>query len=256
MNKKELINYINNLLKIEDFSDSSKNWLQIDNRKEEIKKIGYAVDATTYIFEKAVKENVDLLLVHHGIFWWFEQVLVDIPYKRAQIMIENNIALAWYHLPLDAHEIVWNNIWLLENFVNIFNIKNYEKERFAIYKWQEIGFGIRFENEIDINDILNIYCEKVDLQKNLYNFWNKKKIKSVAFCSGWAWDLVQEAKNKNYDLYITGEAAHFQITFAKELWQSILLAWHYETEKIGPKLLAEHLKEKFGLEIIYIDEKY
>jgi putative NIF3 family GTP cyclohydrolase 1 type 2 len=65
MNKQELINYLNNYLQIDEFNDSSKNGLQVDNNKQEIKKIGYAVDATTYIFEKAIKENVDMILTHH-----------------------------------------------------------------------------------------------------------------------------------------------------------------------------------------------
>ena len=115
MNKQELINYINDYLQIENFVDSSKNWLQIDSTKDQIKKIWYAVDATTYIFKKAKQENVDLVLVHHWLFWGFEQVLVWVPFKRAKFMLENNIALVAYHLPLDAHPEVGNNAWLLES---------------------------------------------------------------------------------------------------------------------------------------------
>jgi putative NIF3 family GTP cyclohydrolase 1 type 2 len=69
MNKQELINYLDDYLNITDFKDSSKNGLQVDNSKEEIKKIAYAVDANTYIFEKAIYEGVDLVLTHHGLFW-------------------------------------------------------------------------------------------------------------------------------------------------------------------------------------------
>gem|GEM_PF-2497189 len=56
MQKQELINYLNEYLKISDFKDSSKNGLQVDNRKDDIKKIGYTVDASTYIFDKAKEE--------------------------------------------------------------------------------------------------------------------------------------------------------------------------------------------------------
>jgi putative NIF3 family GTP cyclohydrolase 1 type 2 len=56
MNKKELIAYLDDYLQISEFKDSSKNGLQIDNSKEEIKKLGFAVDANTYIFEKAKEE--------------------------------------------------------------------------------------------------------------------------------------------------------------------------------------------------------
>ncbi len=254
MNKQELINYLNEYLRISDFQDSSKNGLQIDNSKKEIKKIGYAVDATSYIFEKWVKENVDIILVHHWIFWGFEQVLVWVPYKRAKIMIENDIALAAYHIPLDAHDEVGNNIWLLEWFVKTFDLQNYEKEKIIEYKWEKIWFGLKFDKSIPLDDVVNKYCKNMKLLANLYNFDNKKEINSVAFCSGGA--LSEVTKVTNYDLYITGEGKHEQVISAKELWQNILLAGHRETEKIWPELLAKHLQEKFGLEIVFLDEKY
>ncbi|NCO31703.1 hypothetical protein GW891_02630 [bacterium] len=69
MNKKELISYLDDYLKISDFKDTSKNGLQVDSEKTEIKKLGFAVDANTYIFDKAIDEGVDMVLTHHGIFW-------------------------------------------------------------------------------------------------------------------------------------------------------------------------------------------
>jgi len=255
MNKRELINYINNYLKIEEFSDSSKNWLQVDNSKNEIKKIWYAVDATTYIFDKAIEKNVDLILVHHWLFWGFEQVLVWIPFKRAKKLIENNIALAWYHLPLDAHEEVWNNAWLYKKFLEVFDIKDFELEKIIEYKWQKIGFWVKFDKKISLKD-LKKYFKEAKLVEEFYNFWNKEYFNSVAFCSWWAGWNVKDAFEAWYDLYITWEAVHHEKTFAKELGQSIVYGWHYETEKFWPKLLAEHLKQKFGLEIVFLDEKY
>jgi len=255
MNKQELINYINNYLQIENFSDSSKNGLQVDNTKDEIKKIWYAVDATTYIFDKAIKENVDLIITHHWLFWWFEQVLVWVPFKRAKKLIENNIALAWYHLPLDAHSEVGNNAWLVQEFIKTYNLQDYEKEEIIEYKWKNIWFWLKFEEKIAFSD-LEKFLYNAKLEKEIYNFWNKDFINSVAFCSWWAWSEVKEAYDLWYDLYITWEAAHHEKTYAKELAQSVIYAWHYETEIFGPRLLAKHLEEKFGLEIVELDEKY
>jgi len=255
MNKQELINYINNYLQIGDFSDSSKNGLQVDNTKNEIKKIAYAVDATTYIFDKAIKENVDLILVHHGLFWGFESVLIWLPFKRAKKLIESNIALAAYHIPLDAHEEVGNNAWLVQEFVKTYNLQDYEKQEIIEYKWKNIWFGLKFEEKIAFSD-LEKFLDNAKLEKEIYNFWNKKFIKSVAFCSGGAWSEIKQVNNLWYDLYITWEAAHHEKTYAKELGQSVIYAGHYETEIFWPRLLAKHLEEKFGLEIVELDEKY
>lgn len=258
MNKKELVSYLDEYLKISDFKDTSKNGLQVDSEKVDIKKIGYAVDANTYIFDKAKEEWVDMVLTHHGIFWWFEQALIGIPYERAKKLIKNDIALYSCHLPLDAHREVWNNIWLAYAFINMFWLQEweYEIQDFWMYHWVSIWYWIRFKHKIHISNMVTPYAEMMQLTKRLYNFWKKDYITSVAFVSGWALSNVKEAFDKNYDVFVTWEWAHYEMTFAKELWQSVLIWGHYETEKIWPKLLAYHLRDKFGIEIVYLDEKY
>ncbi len=258
MKKEKLIKYLNNYLDIDNFTDKSKNGLQVDSSKKEIKKIWYAVDATSYIFDKAETEKVDLVLVHHWLFWWFEEALVWLPYQRIKKLIKDNIALYASHLPLDAHKEVWNNIWLLKAFIKIFWLQknDYKIEDFCEYNGNYIWFGIKFKKEIHISNIITPYAEQMQLIKKLYNFWNKEFIKSVCFVSWWAWSEYKQAFKQWYDLYITWEANHSDLVWAKELWQSILLWWHRETEKIWPKLLAYHLRDKFDLEIVFLDEKY
>jgi dinuclear metal center YbgI/SA1388 family protein len=258
MNKKELIKYIDSFLKIWEYEDSSKNWLQVDNSKDEIKKLGFAVDANTYIFDRAIEAGVDMILTHHGIFWWFEQALVWIPYKRAEKLIKNDIALYSAHLPLDAHPEVGNNIWLARAFINIFGIQEweYEIEDFWNYKWNTIWFWLRLKHKMHVSNLVTPYAERMQLLKRFYNFWNLTYLNSIAFISGWALSKVQQAKDKSYDVFVTWEWAHHEMTLAKELEQCILIWGHYETEKIWPKLLAHHLKEKFWIETEFLDEKY
>lgn len=258
MKKEELIKYLNDYLKISDFEDSSKNGLQVDNSKKEIKKIGYSVDATSYIFDKAKEENVDMVLCHHGMFWWFEQTLVWLPYERAKNLFDNDIALYASHLPLDAHREVGNNAWLMKAFINIFWLQegDYKLENFWEYHGSYIWFWLKFKKELHISNLVTPYAEQMQLIKKLYNFWNKEFITSVAFVSGWALSCYIEANNKDYDVLVTWEWAHHELCWAKELGQSILIWWHYETEKIWPKLLAYHLRDKFWIDIVYLDEKY
>ena len=199
-----------------------------------------------------------MVICHHGIFWWYEQVLVGIPYTRAKILLESDIGLYASHLPLDAHREVGNNIGLLKWFCNIFWIKQDQQkiEDFGEYKWKSIGFWLRFQTPVHISSLQTLFAETLHLQKKLYNFWKKDGITSICFVSGqWA-KALKEAKEKNYDVLVTGEAVHSDLCMAKELEQSILLWGHYETEKIGPKLLSHHLKESFWVEVIFLDEKY
>ncbi len=270
MKKQGLINYLDDYLKIKDFKDSSKNWLQVDNSKSDIKRIGYSVDANTYIFDLAKKENIDMIICHHGMFWWYETTLVWLPYERAKKLLENDISLYACHLPLDAHNEIGNNIWLLKWFINIFwlssqvissetdifNNENYSVESFWSRHEKDIWYALRFKNKIHISTLQTSFSETLGLQKKLYNFSWKDFIDSIAFVSWWWWKWYIEANKKWFDLFVTGEAAHHEIMWAKELKQSIMLGWHYETEKIWPKLLAYHLRDKFNVEIVFLDEKY
>lgn len=258
MEKNKLVEYLNTFLKIQEFEDTSKNWLQVDNSKTLVKKIGYSVDASTYIFQKAKEEKVDMILTHHGIFWGHEQVLVGNTYERLKILIGSDIALYASHLPLDAHKEVGNNIWLLQWFCNIFWLSKKEVtiKPFGFHKWTSIGYGLQFKNEIHISNLQTRYAEVLGLQKKLYNFWKIQWLKSIAFLSWWGWSYALDAKQAWYDVLVTGEAVHYEILWAKELWISLFLWGHYETEKIGPKLLAHHLQKKFKIETVFLDEKY
>ena len=176
-------------------------------------------------------------------------------YQRTKIYLEHDIGLYACHLPLDAHPEVWNNDWLAQARCNLFGITEYEQEPFGWYGKEIIGTALRFETKIPTVGILTPYCERMWLQRQFLNFGRHEYISSVAFVSWEWWAFIQEAYKKWIDLFITGEMVHRQTTLAKELGQSVLLWWHYETEKIGVKLLGKHLEKKFGVETVFLDEK-
>ena len=69
------------------------------------------VSAQRELIERAVELDAQLVLVHHGLFWDFQP---DRPDARCwpsalRPLFVHDIALAAYHLPLDAHPEVGNN---------------------------------------------------------------------------------------------------------------------------------------------------
>ena len=64
----ELINYMDDYLKVNEISDVSINGLQIEGKKD-VKKICLGVDSSLEIFKEASKRKADLILVHHGLIW-------------------------------------------------------------------------------------------------------------------------------------------------------------------------------------------
>jgi len=82
--------------------------------------------------------------------------------------------------------------------------------------------------------------------------FGKEKVKKVGVVSGAAARIVNEAVEK-VDVFVTGEASHEVYHTAKEARVNVIFAGHYATETLGVKALAKLLKEKFDVEIIFID---
>ena len=64
---KTLVDYCNDLLRVEHFQDYCPNGLQVEGRHS-ISKIVSGVTANQALIDAAIEAKADLLLVHHGYF--------------------------------------------------------------------------------------------------------------------------------------------------------------------------------------------
>src|SRR5213592_4855807 len=106
----EIVRYTDNFLRIREVGDwdNALNGLQIENSGR-VTRIGAAVDVSTRILTKTAKKNIDLLIVHHGLFWPGLQPVTSALRRQLQLAFEKDIALYSAHLPLDIHPKVGNN---------------------------------------------------------------------------------------------------------------------------------------------------
>src|SRR5918994_6036545 len=110
----ELIAHLDDWLTPEAFDDLGPNGLQVPAARE-VERIVTGVTAQRSLFEEAVARDAQLVLVHHGLFWNFNPVgLTPLLAERLRPLFKHDIALAAYHLPLDAHPEVGNNALLAE----------------------------------------------------------------------------------------------------------------------------------------------
>ena len=73
------------------------------------------VSAQKALVERAVAEQAQLVLVHHGLFWEFHPPgLTPTLAERLRPLFKHDVALAAYHLPLDGHPELGNNAILAE----------------------------------------------------------------------------------------------------------------------------------------------
>jgi dinuclear metal center YbgI/SA1388 family protein len=238
----EISEFLNHELEVHQIDDSSSNGLQMENRNE-IKKIGFAVDACQESFEKAVSTGCQMLIVHHGIIWDGIKYIKGSVYRNVKYLIENNLALYGVHLPLDKHSKYGNNAEIARL------VKLQDLGPFGFYNGTPIGcIGKTNESLDNIKKIMvNNGMKTVSLD---FGPW---QIKKVAISSGGSSKELFQAINAKADLYITGEPLHFTHHVAKENNINVIFGGHYETETWGVKALMPLLKEKFNVEVEFLD---
>ncbi len=247
MELKKIVSYLDNYLEIDAFHDDSANGLQIENSGH-IKQIGLAVDANLAATLKAAKEECNLLIVHHGLFWGKQQLVTDNHFQRIRALIQADIALYAAHLPLDAHQEVGHNITIAQK-LGLNNI-----EPFALYYSKPIGMKGKLPTPKPFQKIVAV-LEKVFGQARGFLQFGSEKIESIGVVAGSATEpqLFKELKAQNIDLFVTGEPKHGAYHLAQEFGLNIFYGHHYVTETFGMKALGIHLQKQLHIPTIFID---
>jgi dinuclear metal center YbgI/SA1388 family protein len=241
----EIVDYTNDFLRVRQIGDwdNALNGLQIENSGN-VTRIGASVDASTRVLAAAAKQNVDLLIVHHGLFWQGLQPVTGALRRQLELAFENNIALYSVHLPLDLHSEVGNNAQLAAA-LGLTSIQPFFEE-----KGQLVGVKAR----------VSLPRDEVDrkLQKALSGpvkafMFGPRKTETIGIITGGAGSEIYKITQEGIDTFITGEAPHWAAVAADELGMNLLLGGHYATEVFGVKALAAHLSKRLKIPWIFID---
>ncbi len=248
----ELLEYLDELLDSNAFPDFCPNGLQVEG-KPLIRKLVTGVTACRELLEAAIACKADAILVHHGYFWKGEDSCIR-GYKaaRLKLLINNNINLFAYHLPLDCHPQLGNNAQLAKQLnIDINDRKQLDGIRDILYlgKLQQPCSAEQFSQHLETrlqHKPLSI-CPKATGKKTSSN------IETIAWCTGAAHRYLEAAIEYGVDAYITGEAAEQTTHIAREAAINFFAAGHHATERFGVQALGQHLSETFGLEHQFID---
>lgn len=241
----ELTHYTQQLMQVERFKDYCPNGLQVEGRAE-IRKIVTGVTASMALLEAAYLAGADLILVHHGYFWKNEDArILGIKRKRIAYLLKYDLNLMAYHLPLDAHAELGNNVQL-GRVLGILPIGYVGESNLVAY------------GELDQALSLGAFTKLIEnrLQRAPLVIGNpQQQIKKVAWCTGAAQDYMDEAIQLGADVFISGEISEQTTHQALETGVSYISAGHHATERYGVQALGEHLVEKFNLIHEFIDIK-
>ena len=241
----EIVSYTDRFLRIRDVGDwaNALNGLQIENSGR-VTRIGAAVDVSTRVLTEAQKHDVDLLIVHHGLFWPGLQPIQGALRRQLRIVFENDIALYSAHLPLDIHARVGNNAQL----VAALGLKS--AQPFLEEKGQPAGLKVRAS--LPRGELVRKLQKVLNGPVKVFGF-GPKQTRSIGVVTGAAGSEIYRVADEGIDTFITGEAPHWAAVAAEEVGMNLLLGGHYATEVFGVKALAAHLSERFGIPWEFID---
>lgn len=240
-----IVRFLNSELKIRNIPDISRNGLQVRVPKD-VRKVGFAVDASLTTFEKAAKAGCDLVIVHHGIKWKGLRDKTGIQRKRIAFLKRRRINLYAAHLPLDLHAEYGNNIEL----ARLLSLTRIEK--FGRYKGRALGFKGRLLAPKTVGWVASTLKRRIKAECKILRF-GKPLVRTVGIVSGGGSDAIVDACEQRIDCFITGEAPHHIYHEAKDLRRNVIIAGHYATETVGVKALMPLLKVRFGVNVQFID---
>lgn len=240
-----LVQDLEQFLNVSAISDYCPNGLQVEG-KSRIQRIVSGVTASQALIDAAIELQADALLVHHGYFWKGEdQAIVGMKQRRIKALLAHDINLIAYHLPLDVHPEVGNNVQLAQRLgltvtgpLEPNNPRNVGLIGELAAPLSAHEFGARMTEALDRAPLV------VD---------HGQPIKTVAWCTGGAQGYIEQAIAAGVDAYITGEVSERTFHEARENGISFFAAGHHATERYGVQALGEWLAERFGIEHHYVE---
>ena len=242
----ELTEYINTLLQIDRFKDYCPNGLQVEG-KSEVRSVVTGVTASQALIDLACKKNADAILVHHGYFWKNEDArIIGIKRKRIAALLQNNISLFAYHLPLDVHPQLGNNAQLGK-------LLGIHIDGELINSTNRVcgSFG-HLNSPMKVETFKNMMDSELH-RESTHIHAGTSDITTIGWCTGAGQGFIDVAAQQDLDAYISGEISEATTHIAREAGIHYFAAGHHATERYGVQALAEHLSKQFGIEHEFLD---
>ena len=243
VSRTELDSHLHTLLEVARFRDYGPNGLQVEG-KAEVCKIVSGVTASLALIEAAIDADADAVLVHHGLFWkghdgrvtgWLKQ--------RLQRLLEHQINLFAYHLPLDAHASLGNNAQLGLRMGLTAD---------ARFGEQELRFIGSLTETSSASALAARLRQELGRTPTLVE-GDGRPLRRLAWCTGGAQSYFEAAIAAGADAFVTGEISEPQAHYARETGVAFIACGHHASERYGAAALGAHVAQHFGVEHRFIE---
>lgn len=239
---KEITKFCEEYLKVEDYKDYCHNGMQVEGAAE-VNKIITGVSFSQKLIEAAIERKAQMIIVHHGMFsgqFGELPVIKGAIKNRLKILLNNEINLLGFHLPLDAHIEIGNNA-SLARLLGVENLKPVD-----------VGFVGDLNAEMSIEDFVKAVENKLNA-KTINVLAGTKLVKKIGIISGGASNSYHDMLENGADTFLCGDLRENVVREAEEVGINIINAGHYNTEKLGVQNLGNLIAEKFGIEVEFVD---
>jgi len=242
-----IVSFLDEYLAIAKFRDIAPNGMQVIG-KAETRRVALGVSANLELIEQAARAGADMIICHHGLFTDRDpRAILARQKRRLKALFDADITLLGYHLPLDAHPEIGNNaLWLRRLGFAV------ESLDFGMYQGQAIGaIGVR-EEPLPFAELVEQVAALAGSGPRVYHH-GPATVRRLAVATGAAPGSLAEAVARGCDAYLTGETAEGTQALAREEQANFIAAGHYNTERLGVQALGELLRERFGVETVFIE---
>lgn len=243
----DLVRAANEWLGLEALPDypGALNGLQLANSGT-VTRIAAAVDACLPVVEEACRSGIDLLVVHHGLFWQGAQRIDGPLYRKLKLAMDHDLAIYSAHLPLDVHPELGNNARLVAAL-------GFEGRGKPFAPWKGMDLGLRLSVDLARDELLSRVAAAVGAEPKVAP-GGGMRVRELGVVTGGAGSQIHDLASTGIDTFLTGEGPHWSYTAAEELGINLIYAGHYATETFGVKALADRWAGEFsGLEVRFID---
>jgi len=237
-----LTKHLAETLDINRFRDYCPNGLQVEG-KSQIRCLITGVTASLALLEAALEAHADAVLVHHGYFWRGDDPrVVGSRRARLKLLLDHDINLYAYHLPLDAHPELGNNAQLgrLLGF-----------EATGRFGEQDLGW-LGSTNFSTVADLMHVVQIALGRTPQLIGD-PSQRVERVAWCTGAAQNAFEQAIDAGASVYLSGEISEQTVHLARETGVAYLACGHHATERFGVQALGNHVAQQFGIHHQFID---
>ena len=243
--RQTLLTELDRLLQPERFKDYCPNGLQVEGAPT-VRKIATGVTASLAFIEAAIAAQADTLLVHHGLIWRGQNgCITGWMRQRLALLLQHNINLFAYHLPLDAHPELGNNAQLGAELGLV------AEGRFGE---NQLGFiGKPAKGAFQDSHALAAHIESVLGRTVTCVAGHSGPLEHIGWCTGGAQGYFESAIAAGVDVFITGEISEPQAHYARECGVSYLACGHHATECYGAPAVGKHMADRLGLDHVFIN---